>query len=195
MPENPITVPLPQDMPTNWVYGQTIGPNGTDVGLTQQYGYNYLMQQVNAAQQAAEELGEGFTGLSGDNIPESAGSETSISASLSNKADKGPPQEYDLPLTNGVTGTAKYWKTQEGLVIIHGWILGASLGTVLATLPEGFRPKYYTIRASISSASTPSLGLIRVEVSVLGEMKITAWNDVGTIASGAAISMDFMSAD
>ena len=66
MPENPITVPLPQDLPTNWVYGQTIGPNGTDVGLTQQYGYNYLMQQVNAAQQAAEELGEEFPNLYGE---------------------------------------------------------------------------------------------------------------------------------
>ena len=87
MPENPITVPLPQDMPTNWVYGQTIGPNGTDVGLTQRHGYNYLMQQVNAAQQAAEELGEGISGLSGDNIPETAGSETSISTALSNKAE------------------------------------------------------------------------------------------------------------
>lgn len=53
---NIITVPLPQDLPTNWVYGQTIGPQGTDVGLTQQHGYNYLMEQVNAAQQAAQEL-------------------------------------------------------------------------------------------------------------------------------------------
>lgn len=104
------------------------------------------------------------------------------------------PQEYDLPLASGITGTAKYYKTQEGLVVIHGWVLGASLNTVLAKLPEGFRPKYYTIRSSISSALNPSIGLIRVEVSVLGEIKITAWNDVGTLASGAAISMDFMSA-
>lgn len=61
MADNPITVQLPQDLPTNWTYGQTIGPNGTDVGLTQQHGYNYLMKQVNAAQKAAEELGEAFT--------------------------------------------------------------------------------------------------------------------------------------
>ncbi len=63
MADNPITVPLPQDLPTNWTYGQTIGATGTDVGLTQQHGYNYLGQQVNAAQQAAEELGEAFSGL------------------------------------------------------------------------------------------------------------------------------------
>lgn len=63
MANNPITTPLPADLPTDWVYGQTIGPNGTDVGLSQQHGYNYLMQQVNAAQQAAEEIGEAFSGL------------------------------------------------------------------------------------------------------------------------------------
>lgn len=63
MAENPITVSLPADLPTNWVYGQTVAPDGSDVGLSQQHGYNYLMEQVNAAQQAAEELGEAFSGL------------------------------------------------------------------------------------------------------------------------------------
>lgn len=63
MADNPITTPLPADLPTDWVYGQTIGPQGTDVGLTQQHGYNYLMQQVNAAQQAATQIGEAFSGL------------------------------------------------------------------------------------------------------------------------------------
>ena len=63
MADNPITTPLPADLPTNWVYGQTIGPQGTDVGLTQQHGYNYLMQQVNAAQQAATQIGQAFSGI------------------------------------------------------------------------------------------------------------------------------------
>lgn len=68
MPKNPITVSLPQDLPENWVYGQTIAPKGEDVGLAQQYGYNYLMQQVNAAQQAAEELGEAFARLTAADV-------------------------------------------------------------------------------------------------------------------------------
>lgn len=68
MPDNPITVPLPQDLPTNWTYGQTIGATGSDVGLTQQHGYNYLMQQVNAAQQAAQEIGSAFEGLTANEI-------------------------------------------------------------------------------------------------------------------------------
>lgn len=63
MANNPITTPLPADLPTNWTYGQTIGASGTDVGLTPQHGYNYLMQQVNAAQQAATQIGQAFSGL------------------------------------------------------------------------------------------------------------------------------------
>lgn len=63
MANNPITTPLPADLPTNWTYGQTIGASGTDVGLTEQHGYNYLMQQVNAAQQAATQIGQAFSGL------------------------------------------------------------------------------------------------------------------------------------
>lgn len=63
MADNPITTPLPADLPTDWGYGQTIGPQGTDVGLAQQYGYNYLMQQVNAAQLAATQIGQAFSGL------------------------------------------------------------------------------------------------------------------------------------
>ena len=63
MANNPITTPLPADLPTSWTYGQTIGASGTDVGLTPQHGYNYLMQQVNAAQQAATQIGQAFSGL------------------------------------------------------------------------------------------------------------------------------------
>ena len=61
---NPITVQLPADLPTNWVIGQTVAPNGQDVGLDEQHGYNYLMEQVNAAQTAAKEVGEALDDFS-----------------------------------------------------------------------------------------------------------------------------------
>ena len=41
---------LPADLPENWTQGQTISPNGTEVGLTEKHGYNYLMKQVNNTQ-------------------------------------------------------------------------------------------------------------------------------------------------
>lgn len=51
-----ITVTLPQDLPENWSDSQYVSPGGTEVGLTEKHGYNYLMKQVNNAQQAAIEL-------------------------------------------------------------------------------------------------------------------------------------------
>lgn len=41
---------LPADLPENWTRGQLVSPNGTEVGLTEQHGYNYLMKQVNNTQ-------------------------------------------------------------------------------------------------------------------------------------------------
>lgn len=54
---------LPADLPENWTQGQIISPNGTEVGLTEQHGYNYLMKQVNAAQRAANTIAPDFDNL------------------------------------------------------------------------------------------------------------------------------------
>lgn len=54
---------LPADLPENWTQGQIISPNGTEVGLTEQHGYNYLMQQVNAAQTAINNIVAGISGV------------------------------------------------------------------------------------------------------------------------------------
>lgn len=47
---------LPADLPTNWTQGQIISPNGTEVGLREQYGYNYLNEQVNNTQTEVNSL-------------------------------------------------------------------------------------------------------------------------------------------
>lgn len=44
------------DLPENWTMGQTISPNGTEVGLTEKHGYNYLMKQVNLAQKEVNNI-------------------------------------------------------------------------------------------------------------------------------------------
>lgn len=56
--ENPITTPLPADLPENWQTSQIVAPDGADAGLSEQHGYNYLMRQVNAAQEGVNTLGE-----------------------------------------------------------------------------------------------------------------------------------------
>lgn len=54
---NPITVPLPADLPTDWTTNQIVSVDGTSAGYTEQYGYNYLMEQVNNAQIAVSQCG------------------------------------------------------------------------------------------------------------------------------------------
>lgn len=64
---NPINVPLPADLPTNWQLEQIVSPDGISAGLAEQYGYNYLMEQVNAAQMALQQLAEYFPNLATEN--------------------------------------------------------------------------------------------------------------------------------
>lgn len=143
MADNPITVPLPQDLPTNWSLDQTVSPSGTDVGLTAQHGYNYLNTQVNAAQQAAQELGEAFPDLyaAGDTIPVADGG-TGIGVNPSMLVNLGstaadtvfktlprPGVTGTLPITNGGTGI-----TNNPSMLVN---LGSTnAASVLATSPR-----------------------------------------------------------
>ena len=43
---------LPKNLPENWNDRQYVSPNGSEVGLAEKYGYNYLMKQVNNSQSA-----------------------------------------------------------------------------------------------------------------------------------------------
>ena len=63
MADNPITVSLPADLPEDWAENQIVAPDGAAAGLSEQHGYNYLMEQVNNAQTALTEVGEAFSGL------------------------------------------------------------------------------------------------------------------------------------
>lgn len=63
MADNPITVQLPADLPEDWEANDIVAPDGADAGLSEQHGYNYLMEQVNNAQTALTEVGEAFSGL------------------------------------------------------------------------------------------------------------------------------------
>ena len=63
MATKPISSPLPANLPENWATGQTVAPTGAEVGLGENYGYNYLMEQVNAAQQAVNTMNNAFEDL------------------------------------------------------------------------------------------------------------------------------------
>lgn len=53
-----ITSVLPHDLPENWTDNQYVTPGGTEAGLSEQHGFNYLMKQVNNTQKAVNELDE-----------------------------------------------------------------------------------------------------------------------------------------
>lgn len=52
---------LPADLPENWTQGQIVSPNGTETGLTEQHGYNYLMKQVNDTQTEVNNINTALT--------------------------------------------------------------------------------------------------------------------------------------
>ena len=166
MANNPITVPLPQDLPETWAKNQIVSPDGVSAGLTPQHGYNYLMKQVNNAQQAAQELGEGIAGLSGDNLPASSDGGETISAALSNKADKGAPQRYELIYADGYTASGpglnenSYSKDENNFVVLNFSVKRTDGGLFpygilsVATLPEGFRPTLRPIDCAVVALAT-----------------------------------------
>lgn len=63
MATKPVTEVLNADLPENWKRRQIVSPSGTEVGLTEQHGYNYLMAQVNAAQRAVTQINNAFSTL------------------------------------------------------------------------------------------------------------------------------------
>ena len=104
MANNPITQSLPADLPVDWAYGQTVAPTGAEAGLSEQHGYNYLMEQVNAAQRAASEIGEAFGSLSPADI--GAASASSLSTHTGNAAIHRASSGLRLTLTTaGWTGS------------------------------------------------------------------------------------------
>ena len=83
------------------------------------------------------------------------------------------PQEFDLPLAEGVSAVSSaYWKDQFGVVTGHFNVLASSPQTgsslVIATLPEGFRPSRQANATAVVS-SGESLGLL---VRQTGEIQL-----------------------
>ena len=162
MAVNPISSPLPADLPTNWETGQTVAPNGSDVGLAEQYGYNYQSQQINAAQQAINTIGTAFENLYGnaDTVPVSNGGtgSTTPQTALVNLGAASNPNLLDnwyfvgggtygnFPINQrGVSGTISSpgyfidrWNLTAGSVEITsaGLVLNGTISQILETAPN-----------------------------------------------------------
>lgn len=146
---------LPADLPEDLAYDQIIAPTGAEIGMPAQYGYNYLLQQVNAAQRACNALSQITASLSAEQIEylnsamaDVGDLKAAVDWLLANKVNMETPTEHNLPLSNGLSIIygATYAKDQFGLVNVSFSLtksVGLSLawGSTIATLPEGYRPK------------------------------------------------------
>lgn len=111
MPNNPIQPPLPADLPENWTNTQTIAAAGADVGLSKQHGYNYLMQQVNAAQNGVNSLGTALGGIT----------PASLGAVPTSRTVNGKALSADITLTAEDVGAQEKTGYQSFNIPATGW--------------------------------------------------------------------------
>lgn len=83
-----------------------------------------------------------------------------------------PPEGYNLPLSDGISIqeglSAVYSKDQFGQVVVHGDLVGQMQnGSVIATLPAGFRPIY-----TLEMPATCDFTAGRIQVNNAGEIRV-----------------------
>lgn len=137
----PITIPnypLPANLPEDWQPNQIVAPDGTAVGLDEQHGYNYLMEQVNDTQEALNGLVMQANSVTADSAALVAGS---ISVTTSQSMTQGVTVKFKSPCDSGdvtvgivVDGIQYQWRDTlgESLVGIEGlFTTGAMVGIIL----------------------------------------------------------------
>ena len=102
------------------------------------------------------------------------------------------PREFDLPLAEGIGNSVAYSKDQFGRVQLRGWITGATANSVIATLPEGFRPASAAHFIQAISSSN-QIGIARVVIRTDGTIYVELPQD-GTLASGLSLQLSFLAA-
>lgn len=86
MANRPIQTNLPANLPTNWTQNQIVAPDGSDVGQSTEYGYNYLNRQINDAQTAVNTINAAFDNVAATDTPAPAYGVCSTAASTAAKA-------------------------------------------------------------------------------------------------------------
>lgn len=90
------------------------------------------------------------------------------------KADKSLGTTFSATLENGWTGTLNYKKNGVGIVTVAGYIVPGTVanGTVVATLPEGFRPIIMSHPFIVINTVTQALEVGFSVSSSSGEVKL-----------------------
>jgi len=102
------------------------------------------------------------------------------------------PEAHDFPLAGGVRNSqysiSQYTKTQENVVTLNVWAIATlSVGTLIGTLPEGFRPR--TNRAcSIFVVTTKSSAYNSAEIVVQTDGNVYCY---GSALDGSEFELGF----
>lgn len=196
MANKPIS-PLTQSLPTNWTSGQIVAPNGSDVGYEEKYGYNYLMQTVNAIIQAVNSINNAFDGLMAN----------------TGSIDLTKNVTGILPEANGGTGASSL--DADGVSYIPGslpitadnvqdalnFLASSYFPTLVVTAPAGSlvtvsKDSYsYQQTATNGSASfvLPVLGQWTIKAE-LGEQEATRTVDVDNLGQTYELTVSYFSA-
>jgi hypothetical protein len=119
-----LSVELPGDLPQKWTEDQFVAPEGTDVGLTEQHGYNYLNKQVNNSHKATNELSKVVcSGI--DNLLDNWHFESPINEPKGYCVKLYTTYYKDTALTQSAGSTtgvvaAKYVNTTYGTIMVNG---------------------------------------------------------------------------
>ena len=135
---------LPADLPENWTQGQIISPNGTEVGLSQQHGYNYLMEQVNHTQEAVNTINASLEDVAQETTLEALDDKigvttdtggTSTTGTVMGKLNKviaDGAQQSTLSVVSSRVGAT----TDTGGSATAGTVMG-KLNAIMGTMPTG----------------------------------------------------------
>lgn len=110
---------------------------------------------------------------------------TGIWAGWKEIATATPPKEYDLSLAEGVTGSAKYFKTQDGIVHITLSAVTKSQwnsGDLISNLPEGFRPSGDLWFCAAVGDGNSVIGTCDIKIQSSGEIIVAGY----TVANDGA---------
>lgn len=165
MATKPLKANLAADLPIDWKIGQTVAPNGSDAGLSEQHGYNYQSAQINAAQEAINTINDAFETIAATDHQHSPAS-----------MGAAPTAHASTETTYGVGSTTNYGHVK----VTNGLGLSINDGTITMGYASATAPGAVTAGAQTIAGNKTLTGALQVNnnVTVTGGLKFTrgAWN-------------------
>ena len=207
MADRPVTTNLPADLPENWQVNQIVSPNGTEAGLDEQHGFNYLGKMLNKAHAAINAINSAFDGVAALSHTHIRSQITDFPTSMTPTAHKsthaigGTDELKSTDLGIDALTAAKYFASVVGtenvdqvLSLLGGGNLrrytvnsSSELDTLLTTLITAQPPdskKSYVIFMNVAftpfNGSTWTLSIHKYNVNTYAEIEMISYSKYST---------------